>query len=580
MIKNYIPYRASADTQAGHDIMTLSSLGQDIDMAKPVFLFAPELGAVNLHALTMSLKAMTSPYSDEVTTALNTLLVVSLDAALSIKLPECPELLDALCTVGSNLVDCIVRQSPKMTSNEISTEPCGTIDAVFERYVNTDSQDEDIAFFVDSLTAQVVQDSDMDLDDDLFSETNQSTAELLPDTLDIKENVEFHLDDYMSALRGFKEENRHHFSKQQTRSATDDQIMMVDQLVSVLMILRSLTVLDVNKPIATSNVLYKKLIMQTVTAVAEHPDKFIFHRKRLSLLKDCLLMLQNVALEIQLSSMEEAFTALALVFSFGPPPSTDLDIPVAPLDTYTYLPFAVDVMTKLLVQEPQNRSLMQAVLTGTLTASIGISRQDHEKTKVVATRYLGDEHKLRQGQLMTNAFHLLMSVIPFEKSASELTKTIFSSEPIMSQAFFGVKLVLDLIPIEDDTGLSDLSTRWLIANKFRILSNLGRSAVVMIGEGAKLQRGSNEHRVVSTIVQEVLIVVNTLLTHALTIRDKLLQTNKESKLIGEIEDLVNIVRVAPDPLFAMETVLATLVDGALSREVVRLLAVLDKLEKR
>ena len=102
----------------------------------------------------------------------------------------------------------------------------------------------------------------------------------------------------------------------------------------------------------------------------------------------------------------------------------------------------------------------------------------------------------------------------------------------------------------------------------------------MIGEAAKLQRGSNEHRVVSTIVQEVLIVVNTLLTHALAIRDKLLQTNKESILIGEIEDLVNIVRVAPDPLFAMETVLATLVDGALSREVVRLLAVLDKLEKR
>lgn len=580
MIKNYIPYRASADTQAGHDIMTLASLGQDIDMAKPVFLFAPELGAVNLHALTMSLKAMTSPYSDEVTNALNTLLVVSLDAALSIKLPECPELLDALCTVGSNLVDCIVRQSPKMTSNENSLEPCGTIDAVFQRYVNSDSQDEDIAFFVDSLTAQVVQDSDMDLDDDLFSETNQSTAELLPDTLDIKENVEFHLDDYMSALRGFKEENRHHFSKQHTRSATDDQIMMVDQLVSVLMILRSLTVLDVNKPIATSNVLYKKLIMKTVTAVAEHADKFIFHRKRLSLLKDCLLMLQNVALEIQLSSMEEAFTALALVFSFGPPPTTDLDIPVAPLDTYTYLPFAVDVMTKLLVQEPQNRSLMQAVLTGTLTAPMGISRKDHEKTKVVATRYLGDEHKLRQGQLMTSAFHLLMSVIPFEKSASELTKTIFSSAPIMSQALFGVKLVLDLIPIEDDTGLSDLSTRWLIANKFRILSNLGRSAVVMIGEAAKLPRGSNEHRVVSTIVQEVLIVVNTLLTHALTIRDKLLQTNKESTLIGEIEDLVNIVRVAPDPLFAMETVLATLVDGALSREVVRLLAVLDKLEKR
>jgi SWI/SNF chromatin-remodeling complex subunit SWI1 len=579
MIKNYIPYRASADTQAGHDIVTLSSLGQDIDMAKPVFLFAPELGAINLHALTMSLKAMTSPYSDEVTNALNTLLVVSLDAALSIKLPECPELLDALCTVGSNLVDCIVRQSPKMAPCKVATEPAGAIDAVFERYVKPDSQDEDIAFFVDSLTGQVVQDSDMDLDDDLFSEANPSTAELLPDTLD-RETREFHLDDYMSGLRGFKDENRHHFSKQQTRSATNDQIMMVDQLVSVLMILRSLSVSDVNKPIATTNVLFKNLIMQTVMAVGEHGDKFVFHRKRLSLLKDCLLMLQNVALEIHLSSMEEAFTALALVFSFGPAPSSDLDIPEAPLDTYTYLPFAVDVLTKLLVQEPQNRSLMQAVLTGTLAAPTGVSRQDHERTKALATMYLGDEHKLRQGQLITHAFRLLMSVIPYEKSAPELTKVIFSSAPTMSQALFGVKLVLDLVPMEDDSGLSDLSSRWLIANKFRILSNLGRSAVAMIGEAAKLQRGSSEHRIVTSIVQQVLLVVNTLLAHALATRDKLLQTNKESTLIGEIDDLVNIVRVAPDPLFAMETVLATLVDGALSREVVRLLAVLGKLEKR
>ena len=173
-----------------------------------------------------------------------------------------------------------------------------------------------------------------------------------------------------------------------------------------------------------------------------------------------------------------------------------------------------------------------------------------------------------------------MSVIPYEKSAPELTKVIFSSAPTMSQALFGVKLVLDLVPMEDDSGLSDLSSRWLIANKFRILSNLGRSAVAMIGEAAKLQRGSSEHRIVTSIVQQVLLVVNTLLAHALATRDKLLQTNKESTLIGEIDDLVNIVRVAPDPLFAMETVLATLVDGALSREVVRLLAVLGKLEKR
>lgn len=579
MIKNYIPYRASADTQAGPDAATMLALGQEVDLARPVYMFAPELGSINLHALTMSLKSMADPNSDELTMALNTLLVVSLDAALLIKLPDCPELLDALCSVGLQILECIVAENTCLPKKVVTDRPANDIDTVYDKYVGSKTQDEDIAFFVDSLTGQVV-DSDMDLDDDLFSPIEESSAELLPEEPPkVSPLSEYRLDDYLAALRGFKEENSHHFSKQQARSGDNEQLMMVDQMVSVLMILRSLTVLDVNKSIAANHPMFKRLVLQTVRSLAEHGGKFLFYRKRLSLLKDCLLMLQNVALEVQLTSMEEAFLAISLACSFGAAASDNYEIPAAPLETYSYLPFAVDLLTKFLVQEPQNRSLMQAVLTGSLLLPTGVNKHDFERTKTAAVRYVGDKARLKSGQLATNVFHMMMSVIPFEKSAPELTKAIFLSAPTVSQALFGAKLVLDLLPM-DEEATSDLSTRWLVANKHSILSNLGRSAVAMIGEAAKLPRGSNEHRVVTTIVQQVLIVVNTLLAHALTVRDKLMASGNDRLLVEEINGLADIVRVGPDPLFAMETVLATLVDEALSREVVRLVGALRRLEER
>ena len=58
---------------------------------------------------------------------------------------------------------------------------------------------------------------------------------------------EFHLDDYLTALKNFKSENKHHFSKLQTRSATDDQILLVDELITVTMILRNISFAEYNK---------------------------------------------------------------------------------------------------------------------------------------------------------------------------------------------------------------------------------------------------------------------------------------------------------------------------------------------
>ena len=113
----------------------------------------------------------------------------------------------------------------------------------------------------------------------------ESPIDKLTDLLDV---LEFHLDDYLTALKNFKSENKHHFSKLQTRSATDDQILLVDELITVTMILRNISFAEYNKEPMAGNRLFKDLLFSTVKSVALNNDKFVFSRKRLCLLKDCL----------------------------------------------------------------------------------------------------------------------------------------------------------------------------------------------------------------------------------------------------------------------------------------------------
>ena len=88
--------------------------------------------------------------------------------------------------------------------------------------------------------------------------------------------LEFHLDDYLTALKNFKSENKHHFSKLQTRSATDDQILLVDELITITMILRNISFAEYNKEPMAGNRLFKDLLFSTVKSVALNNDKFVF----------------------------------------------------------------------------------------------------------------------------------------------------------------------------------------------------------------------------------------------------------------------------------------------------------------
>ena len=142
-----------------------SELGEMIHNVKPIFLFAPEFGVININALAMELQ---STNNSEINTALNSLLVVSSDNTLSIPLHKCTELLDNLCILACQLLnklhlknysritgkyaDFEVNEWVK-TPNKHLTDSDNQIDQIFEQMKNKyESNQSEHTVKVDSLT--------------------------------------------------------------------------------------------------------------------------------------------------------------------------------------------------------------------------------------------------------------------------------------------------------------------------------------------------------------------------------------------------------------------------------------------
>lgn len=596
IIKNYIPLRKLVETHDGFDIKSLSSLAGEIEMTKPVYLFAPELGSINLSSLIMALKNYTTPDSGEIFSALNTLLVTTSDSNYSFKLSDAPELLDSLSSLGLKILEQIVNKDARNVKpyDDVSNlKSKGEIEDVFNKYVggSTDMKGEDVAFVVDSLSAELIEDEDSDMDlDEIFSLNEvDSTTPMVVSEEEEKPLKHFGIPDNLTTLLKFKEENKYHFSKLQVKSAVNEQVMLVDELITITMILRNVSFSEDSKQLMARNPVFKDLLFRCVKYIAAYPDKFVFFRERLCILKDCLLMLDNIALIMELRSLEEAFLAYILISSFGPKlgkseTTSKFSIPYANLEIHSCLPFGIDAFTKLLVREPINRSLMQAVLSGSLSLSstnsnfptlapITITTKDQIETRKLMVAYFnGDESEIENGGLMTRSFQLLMSIIPFDSNSYEFCKFSFIRAPTITQALFGVKLLIDMIPFEENVPHNSLSTEWLLDNKEIILLNFSRISLSLVTESSKYNRNSNENKILSLVILKSLIVVNSLIGNAVILYESPL----ESPLKPELELLNSFYRISPDENFALESFLLPAIDPDVSQEVVRLLGLLKR----
>ncbi|GMM37445.1 Swi1 protein [Saccharomycopsis crataegensis] len=105
-IRKYDPMvRSTSMHHAGLSVKKLLAIGDQFEPLKPNYLFPPETGNLDIHALTMSLQS----YSlSEVNNVLNMLLVMTSDPRIDITISECQELLDRLSELGLSILDELV----------------------------------------------------------------------------------------------------------------------------------------------------------------------------------------------------------------------------------------------------------------------------------------------------------------------------------------------------------------------------------------------------------------------------------------------------------------------------------------
>lgn len=96
----------------------------------------------------------------------------------------------------------------------------------------------------------------------------------------------------------------------------------------------------------------------------------------------------------------------------------------------------------------------------------------------------------------------------------------------------------------------------------------------LIVETSKLHPTTNEYKMLSLVLTRSFIMVNSLVNDAINTYEF---SSDDDKLKGEIKDLAKLSRVVPDPSSALDCLLSPAVDAGLSKEVIRLLALLRRL---
>lgn len=381
-IKNYKPINRPVHNISGYDLNYVSQIGEKLEGVKPIFLFVPELGTINLRALSIALE---SSNLSEVNTALNTLLIVTSDSKLDIKLNKNRFLLNVLSILGIEVIEQISKGVSSFNDRKMNTKHCDEYDvdsmlndnftsygktndrinSIFENYMKNTGQDKDknenLKIKVDSLTGidieqvplmitpeqspmgkleHVFKDDDEDgMDYPVKGEEEEikkvtNDLKLLPESPINNYNINANLDklkdnlktpSYLSTLRLIREEIESPFSKVNTRGAEDYLVMLVDQLCMISTILRNLSFSEENSIIISKNKYYKRFLSDLLWILIINDEGIKFLRKKFNLKKDTIITLSNITHEFSIDSNIDCFLIMMLILSFGEPKSDKIE---------------------------------------------------------------------------------------------------------------------------------------------------------------------------------------------------------------------------------------------------------------
>lgn len=381
--RNYRPLSRPIQLVNGYDINYISQIGEKVDANKPIFLFPPELGSINLHALNMSLQ---SSNLGEVNTALNTLLVTSADSMLKITLDKYPDLLDSICVLAVNLLNNLCTQNTQNTNssqikNIYDFSKCedsycseydvksylskpntpysrsdDLMDQIFKTYTekkksidnekNAEAGSENtVSILVDSLTGADLQQvpislitpapTPLEMNYDMNLQEEHSNMDRFPGLETIFKNWDFlpppirslsgqsapnlFVPSYLESLRNVTDEINTPFTKVNTRGAEDKSILITDQVSTISMILRNVSFSEKNSKLMAKNPFLKRYVSDLTWVIFLNHEKLALNRKAFNLKKDLIITLTNISHAYEAMSRVDCFLILMLMLSFGEP---------------------------------------------------------------------------------------------------------------------------------------------------------------------------------------------------------------------------------------------------------------------
>lgn len=449
-----------------------TGLSEQLNKLKPNYLYTLEIGQINVHALVMALQ---SGNISDATNVLNMVLVVLLDQKMEINVAECPELPDRLCELGLAILDELVYDQPDdaVLNEDIYTEREGDhkgkprkkrlyksqsyevprVDQIFamDRYYHPEidipafeamAQDyTELTFTVDSFTGEIVDDKqekvetlrddisyykhNMLLTPDRFAQLVEQDSIFKLDQQDpyklelhIERVKSVHLPQYMELLKLCGDEMSTPFHRVNERASENYQLMLIDQLSTLTMIARNLSALPANAKILGSLTVLRRFLCKTIFTCFAHSKALLYLRRRLLILKDCLLTLCNIGAYLRLADFHDAFCIVILALLFGDLPEKDRVSPLYISGMHRYQAHAVDMLAKIMASCKENRYLMRCVLIGRYEkyTSAGVKKY-YTKDRRIEDSDDGDDDFIED-----KAFY---NALGFEGDTIDLKKTPF-----------------------------------------------------------------------------------------------------------------------------------------------------------
>ncbi|KAF2967818.1 hypothetical protein GQX73_g5746 [Xylaria multiplex] len=212
-----------------------------------------------------------------------------------------------------------------------------------------------------------------------------------------------------------------------------------DRLIAITTILRNFSFHEQNQPVLADEVVIK-FFCSLIRSLGTHEGLLRTAQNTLDIMKDIIVLLSNIAADVELPGRDQAFCLLQFILAFAPSPMPSMTadkLVFSPFEpsVHKYLPYALDALAKLLARDEPNRT--------------------HYKT-IVATDALSSNPY----ELLTRTFALVISPIPYpsyDMRPGILPPSVEARKPLLMQGLLAADIIAQLAPSYE----SGLTRAWL-----------------------------------------------------------------------------------------------------------------------